>query len=51
MSLKKPGKVTIRNFVTRVEQLDSYLGRLPGLIDSPNEIKTTKHIKPFDEPN
>ena len=40
--LRKCNKVTIRNFISRIEQLNSYLGRLPGLIDSPNKIKTAK---------
>ena len=50
MSLKKPGKVTIRDFVERIKQLNSYLGRLPGLIDSPKKTKKTKAVEPFDEP-
>ena len=49
VSLRKPNKVTIRNFIARIEQVNSYLGRLPGLIDSPKKIKTTKAIEPFDE--
>ena len=41
--------MTICNFATQVEQLNSYLGRVPGLINSPKAIKTTKEIMPFDE--
>ena len=51
MSLKKPGKVTIRDFVERIEQLNSYLGRLPGLIDSPKKTKKTKAVEPLMSPN
>ena len=51
MSLKKPGKVTIQNFETQVEQLNSYPCCLPGIINSPKAIKKSKHIEPFDEPN
>jgi hypothetical protein len=47
--LRKSVKVTIRNFIAQIEQLNSYLGHLPGLIDSPKKIKTTKAIEPFDE--
>ncbi len=47
--LKKPGRVLIRHFVGRVEQLNSYLGRLPGVVDSPKAITKTKKIEPFDE--
>ena len=49
--LKKPGRVKIRHFVSRVEQLNGYLRRLLGLIDSPKAIKNTKWIEPFDEAN
>jgi len=47
--LKKPGRVLIRHFVSHVEQLNSYLKRLPGVIDSPKAITKTKKIEPFDE--
>jgi len=49
--LKKPGRVKICHFVSRVEQLNGYLRRLLGLIDSPKAIKNTKWIEPFDEAN
>ena len=35
--------------MSRIEQLNSYLGCLPGLIDSLKKIATTKAIEPFDE--
>jgi len=47
----KKGQVLIRHFVSRVEQLNSYLGRLPGVIDCPKAIKKTKRIEPFDGAN
>ena len=31
------------------EHLNSYLGRLPGLVDSPKANKATKQIEPMDE--
>ena len=34
-----------------MKQLNSYLGCLPGLIDSLKMIKTTKEIEPFNEAN
>ena len=50
--LKKPERVLICHFVSQVEQLNSYLGCLPGIIDSPKAIKNkTKRIEPFDEAN
>ena len=47
--LKKPAKVTILHFADPVEQLNSYLTHLPGHIDSPKAIPSTKRIKPFEE--
>ena len=47
--LRKPAQVTIRHFADRVEQLNSYLDHLPGLIDSPKAIASTKKIQAFDE--
>ena len=35
--------------MSRVQQLNNYLGRLPGLIDSVKAIKNTKRIGPFDK--
>ena len=47
--LKKPAKVTIRHFAARVEQLNSYISHLPGLVDSPKALPSTKRIKAYDE--
>ena len=47
--LKKPPRVLICHFVARVLQLNSYLGRLPGVYDSPKAIAKTKKILTFDE--
>ena len=47
--LKKPSRVKISHFVARVEQLNSYLRRLPGLIDSLKAVKNTKQIEPFNK--
>ena len=41
--------VLIRHFVARVLQLNSYLGRLPGVYDISKAIAKTKKIVPFDE--
>ena len=41
--------MTICHFADLVEQLNSYLGHLPGLIECPKAIYSTKRIKPFDE--
>ena len=49
--LKKNGQVLICHFVGQVEQLNSDLGWLPGVIDSPKAITKTKKIKPYDEAN
>ncbi len=37
--------------IGQVEQINSFLGWLPGAIDSPKTISKTKRIKPFDEAN
>ncbi len=47
--LKKPQRVPVRAFFQRVEQLNSYLLRLPCLYDSPKAIATTKSIVPYDD--
>jgi hypothetical protein len=47
--LKKPTRVLIRHFVDRLVQLNSYLGTLPCVYDSPMAIGKTKKITPFDE--
>ena len=41
--------MTICHFADRMEQLISYLNHLPGLIDSPKAIGSTKKIKAFDK--
>ena len=48
-TLKKPAKVTIRHFAARVEQLNSYINHLPGLVDSPKALPSTKKAKAYDE--
>ena len=47
--LKKPNRVTVRAYFTRVEQLNSYIELLPGLYTSPRATPATKIVKPFDE--
>ena len=47
--LKKPQRVTVRAFFTRVEQLNSYIKLLPGLYNSPMASPATKPVEPFDE--
>ena len=47
--LKKPAKVTIRHFADCVEQLNSYVGHLPGVVDSPKALPSTKRITAYDE--
>ena len=47
--LKKPQRVTVRAFFTRVEQLNSYIKLLPGLYNSPKASPATKPVEPFDE--
>ena len=47
--LKKPARVLFYHFVGQVEQINSYLGWLPGVIDSPKAISKTKRIEPLDE--
>ena len=47
--LKKPAKVTIRHFAARVEQLNAYISHLPGLVDSPKALPSTKRVKAYDE--
>ena len=48
-TLKKPNRVSIRQFFVRVEQLNSYLERLPCLFYSPKANSTTKEILPLDD--
>jgi hypothetical protein len=47
--LKKLICVLTCHFVARVQQLNSYIGRLPGVYNSPKAIAKTKKIEPFDE--
>jgi hypothetical protein len=47
--LKKPQRVMVRAFFTRVEQLNSYIKLLPGLYNSPKAGPATKPVEPFDE--
>ena len=49
MHLKKTAQVLIRCFVGRVEQLNSYLGRLPGVYEIPKAITKNKKFEPFDK--
>ena len=47
--IKKPVRITIRAFFTRVEQLNSYIALLPSIYDSPKATPATKPAKPFSE--
>ena len=47
--LKKPQRVTVRMFFTRVEQLNSFVSLLPCLYNSPHATRSTKPVVPFDE--
>jgi hypothetical protein len=47
--LKKPQRVTVRMFFTRVEQLNSFVSLLPCLYNSPRATPSTKPVVPFDE--
>jgi hypothetical protein len=47
--LKKPQRVTVRMFFTRVEQLNSNVLLLPCLHNSPRATLATKPVIPFDE--
>jgi len=47
--LKKPQRVTVRNFFQRVEQLNGYLSYLPCIYDSPRATPATKPVAAFDE--
>ena len=48
--LKKPRRIPIRNFANRIEQLNSYIAYLPGLIDSPQRTDTMRRVEDLDEP-
>jgi hypothetical protein len=47
--LKKPNRVSIRQFFVRVEQLNSYLETLPCLFNSPKANQATKKVLPLDD--
>jgi hypothetical protein len=47
--IKKPSRVTIRAFFTRVEQLNSYIALLPSIFNSPKATTSTRLAKPFSE--
>ena len=47
--LRKPNRVPIRQFLVRVEQLNSYLENLPCLYYSANANQLTKIVKPLDD--
>eukprot|EP00804_Cyclotella_cryptica_P004891 CCRYP_004940-RA/>CCRYP_004940-RA protein AED:0.36 eAED:0.84 QI:0/0/0/1/1/1/2/0/428 len=48
-TLKKPNRVSIRQFFVRVEQLNSYLETLPCLYYSPKANQATKKVLPLDD--
>ena len=48
-TLKKPNRVSIRQFFVRVEQLNSYLETLPCLYYSPSTNQATKKVLPLDD--
>ena len=48
--LKKPRKIPIRNFANRIEQLNSYIAYLPGLMDSPHRTENMRRVEALDEP-
>ena len=48
-TLRKPNRVPIRQFLVRVEQLNSYLETLPCLYYSPSANQATKKVLPLDD--
>jgi hypothetical protein len=48
-TLKKPNRVSIRQFFVRVEQLNSYIETLPCLFSSPKANQATKKVLPLDD--
>eukprot|EP00804_Cyclotella_cryptica_P015307 CCRYP_005411-RB/>CCRYP_005411-RB protein AED:0.38 eAED:1.00 QI:0/0/0/1/0/0/2/0/442 len=48
-TLKKPNRVSIRQFFVRVEQLNSYLETLPCLYYNPKANQATKKVLPLDD--
>eukprot|EP00804_Cyclotella_cryptica_P019249 CCRYP_006145-RA/>CCRYP_006145-RA protein AED:0.47 eAED:0.41 QI:0/0/0/0.5/1/1/2/0/578 len=49
--LKKPNRVPIRQFISRIQQLNGYLDLLPCLYYSNRATKLTTAVKPFDDPD
>jgi hypothetical protein len=49
--LKKPNRVSIRQFVQRVQHLNGYLDLLPCTFYSKCTTKLTKEVEPFDDAN
>ena len=47
--IRKPNRIPVRNFFTRVEQLNSYIALLPSIYNSPMATTSTKLAKPFSE--
>ena len=48
-TIKKPQRVSIRAFFTRVEQLNGYIEYLPSVHDSSQAAATSKPAAPYDE--
>jgi hypothetical protein len=47
--LKKPTRVPIRQFIQRIQELNSYLNLLPCLYNSHWATKMTKWVESFDD--
>ena len=47
--LKKPQRVTVRAFFTRVEQLNNYVKYLPSIYNSPKATESTQLAVPYTE--
>ena len=47
--MKKPNRVLIRQFMQRVQQLNSYLDLLPCIFYSKRATKLIKVVEPFDD--
>ena len=50
-TLKKPNRVPIWRFFVQVEQLNSYLKKLPSLLQSPKANTATKPLMPLEDPD
>ena len=48
-TLRKPNRIPIRQFLVRVEQLNSYLETLPCLHYSPSANQATKQVLPLED--